>query len=297
VACENVIIRRVTVRATGRGDVQHTPNTDGINPDSCRNVLIEHCDIDTGDDSFAIKSGKETDRREVSRPSENIVIRQCRARRVAVGSEVSGGVRNVLIRDCELIGDVTNIIHIKTRRGRGGVVENIWVEGIEAGPAKGAILKVDMEYWTDKNPAPYQPVSAATPRFRNFHFKNITCAAGSNSEAIFINGLPEMPVENITFENVKIATQNGITINHARGVTFKDVALEISDGPVAKINQGVHIAFDDFAFPKAIEPLLILKGSNSGAIRFDPSLSALKGRIVLEDNAPADAVSFASAKN
>lgn len=228
IACENVIVRNLRVRASGAKPNTWSPNTDGINPESCKNVLIENCDVDTGDDSIAIKSGLDEAGRQRGLPCENIVIRNCRVRRIAIGSEMSGGVRNVFIRDCEMSDEpISAWIHIKTRRGRGGVVENIWVENLSGGPCSSAVINLDMEYWTNYVPAPFEPVSERTPQFRNFHFKNITSNHPTQkARAIFINGLPEMPMESITFENIQISSQEGMLCNNARNIVWKNVVLK-----------------------------------------------------------------------
>lgn len=291
-ACENLIVRKVTVRSAGPARNPHSPNTDGINPESCKNVLIEDCDIDTGDDSVAIKSGLDEAGRKRGLPSQNIVIRHCRLRRIAIGSEMSGGVRNVLIQDCDVSG-MSSCIHIKSRRGRGGIVENIWVQDLRSGVCNSAVLQLDMEYWTQYIPAPLEPVSERTPKFRNIHFKNITSDRPSpTGRAIYLNGLPEMPMENLTFENIDIASQGGMVCHNARKITFKKVTLRPQQGPVLALKNCQGISLSDCEFPDSLSPWLELKGKDTRRIRLDSPFSALKDRILLGEDAPANAVVY-----
>ncbi|HUO10814.1 MAG TPA: glycoside hydrolase family 28 protein [Phycisphaerae bacterium] len=207
VACENVTISRITII-----NPPDSPNTDGIDVDSCRNVHISDCCIDVGDDAIAIKSGKEDDFRATLRPSENIVITNCTILRghsaVAFGSETSGGIRNVVISNCVFSGTDRGI-RFKTRRGRGGVVEdvrafNIIMDGVHCP------IVVNLFYgcgaWDEPRTIdrfPY-PVGASTPQVRRLYFSNIS-GRGAKSAAAFVLGLPEMPVSDLFFQDVSIA--------------------------------------------------------------------------------------------
>lgn len=296
VACENIVARNLTLLAARPGPRPHSPNTDGINPESCRNVLIEDCLIETGDDAVAIKSGLDEAGRKRGLPSENIVIRRLRGKRLALGSEMSGGIRNVFIHDCELKGGMDTILHIKTRRGRGNVVENIWVQDITAGQVNDAIIQIDMEYWTEVNPAALEPLSERTPRFRNFTIRNIRSLAPSpGAVALYLNGLPEMSVENLHFENLQLDAPHGMVIRHARGITFRNVTLTgTAGGPVISLGNVQDITFRNFTAPAGVTPFLQLDSAASRNIRFDASLADRSEHIVYEDGATPAAVSFAS---
>jgi hypothetical protein len=291
VVCQNVIARKLTVRASGPSG--NAPNTDGINPESCRNVLVENCDIDTGDDSVAIKSGADAAGRKRGIPSENIVIRHLHARRIAIGSEMSGGVRNVFIHDCQMTG-MGSVFNIKTRRGRGGAVENIFVQDIDADPASNALVHIDMEYWTQKVPAPPEPLSERTPRIRNLSFKNIhSTAAGPDGHALSLNGLPEMPIENVSFENLRLGRERAIVCQHARGITFKDVTLT-AIAPMLAITDCQELSFPGLALPATSSPFLTVAGKETRAIRFNAALEGRRDAIVFEDGATPDAVTFSA---
>lgn len=206
VFCENVTVNNVIIK-----NPSHSPNTDGINPDASKNVHISNCHIDVGDDCIAIKSGVETAHRKES--CENITITNCTMVHghggVVIGSEMSGCVRNVAISNCIFQGTDRGI-RIKTRRGRGGVVEDIRVNNIIMEKVFCPFV-LNMYYLTDSTKKeqyiwdenPY-PVTESTPAIRNIHFSNITAKEVAAS-ACFVNGLPEMPVSNVTFDNIRIS--------------------------------------------------------------------------------------------
>lgn len=123
VFCSDMIIRGVKI-------IAHGPNNDGIDPDGCRNVLIEDCFVDVGDDNICLKSGRDEEARRIGRPCENIVIRRCTTKSghggFVIGSEMSAGIKNVLVEDFRFFGTDRGL-RFKSRVGRGGIVENIWV--------------------------------------------------------------------------------------------------------------------------------------------------------------------------
>ena len=142
--CENVTVRDVKV-------VNDGPNGDGCDPESCKNVLIERCYFDTGDDCIAIKSGRNFDGRRWNIPSENIVVRNCRMKNghggVVIGSEISGGYRNLFVENCEMDSPLLDrVIRIKTNNGRGGVIENVYVRNVKVGQCREAVLKINLLY-------------------------------------------------------------------------------------------------------------------------------------------------------
>ena len=207
VRCTNVTVDKVTIR-----NPPDSPNTDGINPDSCRYVHISNCHIDVGDDCITIKSGIETEAEDRRAPCENITITNCTMAHghggVVIGSEMSGDVRNVVISNCVFVGTERGI-RIKTRRGRGGVVEDIRASNIVM---REVLVPFTMNLFynflakgdqavSDKRP---RAVDAGTPRVRRIQFAQIT-AGDAHYAAAFLYGLPEMPIEDVTFRDVSIA--------------------------------------------------------------------------------------------
>ncbi|WP_256012343.1 glycoside hydrolase family 28 protein [Desertivirga xinjiangensis] len=225
--CENVTVNAVTIFNPAR----FAPNTDGINPESCYNVHIANSHISVGDDCITIKSGKDKPGRAMNTPAENYTITNCTMLSghggVVIGSEMSGGVRKIAISNCVFDGTDRGI-RIKSARGRGGVVEEIRVDNIVMKDIRDQAIVLDLQY-AKTNP---EPVSERTPQFRNIHFSNIT---GSNiNEACFINGLEEMPVENISFNNINIDAKTGFNIKQARRIEFHNVQINTETGPSIK---------------------------------------------------------------
>lgn len=203
--CNDVLIEGITIR-----NPSDSPNTDGIDPDGCSNVRIQGCLIDVGDDCIAIKSG--TEKTPVRRACENILISQCHMLHghggVVIGSEMSGNVRNISVSDC-IFQDTDRGLRIKTRRRRGGKVENIHFNNVLMDRVSCPFV-INMYYFCgengregyvrDKNA---YPIDEGTPEIKDIHISNVTVMKAS-AAAGFIYGLKEMPVRNVTFSNVRI---------------------------------------------------------------------------------------------
>jgi polygalacturonase len=207
VHCQNVNIRGVTII-----NPADSPNTDGIDPDSCRLVRISDCYISVGDDCITIKSGTEHEHPDRYAPCRDIAITNCTLERghggVVIGSEMSGGVKNVVISNCVFIGTDRGI-RIKTRRGRGGIIEDIRVSNLIM---DGVLCPFTMNLYyhigvrgetdvSDKNP---RSINDGTPCLRHIHFSHITAREVKHA-AGFLYGLAEMPLEDISFTDVSIS--------------------------------------------------------------------------------------------
>jgi polygalacturonase len=218
--CENVTVNAVTINNP------HSPNTDGINPESCKYVHISNCHISVGDDCITIKSGRDIPGRTKAAPAENYTITNCTMLAghggVVIGSEMSGGVRKITISNCVFDGTERGI-RIKTTRGRGGVVEEISVDNIIMKNIGQQAIVLDMQY----SKMASEPVSERTPKFRNIHFSNIT---GETKDAIYINGLAEMPVEDITFNDIQFVAQRGAIIKEASDIELHNVRITAKEG-------------------------------------------------------------------
>ena len=211
-------------------------NGDGIDPDSCRNVYIFNSMIASQDDCIAIKSGRDEDGRRVNIPTENVRITNCSFLSgfgVAVGSEMSGGVRNVLVQDCKFT-DVYSVGSVKTPRGRGGVVENIVYDSCtlqnlstehhDCRWFRGAIY-IDQFYSHDEvDENTLKPVDEGTPVIRNIVFSNIELKTVAGN-AVYMVGLPEMPIKDIRLENVRATGKYGMKAANVEGLIMIDVAV------------------------------------------------------------------------
>ena len=196
---KNITVKKVTVHNDG-------PNGDGCDPESCENVLIEDCVFDTGDDCIAIKSGRNEDGRKWNIPSRNIIVRGCVMKDghggVVVGSEISGGVNNVFVENCEMDSpNLDRVLRIKTNTCRGGLTENIYMRNVKVGQCREAVLRINLQY---------EPKEAAkrgfTPTVRNVYMENVTCQ--KSRYGVLLNGLEES--DNIYNINIKNCTFNGV---------------------------------------------------------------------------------------
>lgn len=225
--CEDVVIEDVTVLAP-----EGAANTDGIDPSACRNVAITRCLIDVGDDNIAIKAGKKMEGREFA--CENIVITDCifkHGHGLSIGSETVGGVRGVVVRNCRF-ENTENGIRIKSRRDRGGRVEDISYTDLvmtNVYPAMSfACYYQDSSQLKLLKDDKLQPVTETTPAFRNIRVKNLI--AHSTRSAGVIVGLPESLVSGFVLEDVHITAQTGLTVANASGVELKNVKVEVQKG-------------------------------------------------------------------
>jgi len=215
VLCQNVTIRGVKV-------ISHGTNNDGCNPESSKDVLIEDCLFDTGDDCIAIKSGRNGDGRRINVPSENIIVRNSRMKEghggVVLGSECSGGIRNVFVDNCEMDSpDLDRALRFKNNAIRGGVLENVFMRNVRVGRVGEAVVTIDLLYEEGANGA-FKPV------VRNVQLDNVTSSA--SPRVFFIRGFPGAVVEGIRVTN---STFSNLTdtevIEHAGTITLQNVTF------------------------------------------------------------------------
>jgi polygalacturonase len=200
VLSQNITVRNVKV-------VGHGPNNDGCNPESCKDVLIEGCYFDTGDDCIAIKSGRNNDGRRVNVPSENIIVRNCQMKDghggVVIGSEMTGGARNVFAENCQMDSpNLDRALRIKTNSVRGGFVENVYMRNVEVGQVAEAILKINF-YYGERDTGDF------TPMVRNINMENVT--SNKSRYALSITAYDRSPATDIhlkdcVFDNVERAS-------------------------------------------------------------------------------------------
>lgn len=197
--CNGGTVRNLDVKAHGH-------NNDGIDLEMSRNFLIEHCTFDQGDDAVVIKSGRNQDAWRLHTPSENIVIRHCTIREghtlLGIGSEISGGVRNIYMHDCTVPQSVRRLLYLKTNHRRGGFIENIYLENIQAGNMLRTFeIDTDVLYqWKDLVPTYERKLT----RIRNIHIRNV---CGKSTDAIYeLKGEKEEPIKDVFIENVKVDT-------------------------------------------------------------------------------------------
>jgi len=223
--CHDVVVRNCTIY-----NEIWAQNGDGIGFDSSRDVLMEDSTVYAGDDNVVLKSGKDEEGRKYHLPTENVTIRRCTSMwghgGFVLGSETSGDIRHVYITDC--VCDGTDVgLRFKSVRGRGGVVEDIHVDRVTMSHIATQAILFDLFY--EKADSKPEPHSERTPCFRDFDIRNVTCQSAGQS--LWINGLSELPVYNLCFENVRLAGDRGAVISEAKDVTFKHVQIESKTSP------------------------------------------------------------------
>lgn len=231
--CEHVIVDGVTIR-----NPSYAQNGDGLDIESCRNVIVVNSMLDVGDDAICLKSGKDEEGRRRGRPTENVIVDNCKVFKghggFVVGSEMSGGVRNVVVSNCIFLGTDVGL-RFKSCRGRGGVVENIYVNRISMYDIAGEPFLFDLYYGRKEPSAETLAVSEATPVFRNIYVKNLY--ANRAGRAMLINGLPEMNIQNIHIEDAVIQAGTGAQISESEGVFFRNLRIFAKEGAALILNQ------------------------------------------------------------
>jgi len=261
VRCENVSIRGLTIV-----NPPESPNTDGINPDSCRLVRISDCYVSVGDDCITIKAGTQHEHPSLRQTCRDITITNCTLERghggLVIGSEMSGDVRNVTVSNCVFIGTDRGV-RLKSRRGRGGVVEDVRLSNLIM---DGVLCPFTMNLYyhigvrgdpvvSDKN---HRPVDESTPRFRNIHISQVS-AVNVKIAAAFLYGLAEMPLEDISFSDVSITLSDhaetgpaemaddipsmsraGFFVRNARRLRLDHVNIQGQIGPALDMDESVE---------------------------------------------------------
>jgi polygalacturonase len=215
VLCENVTVRNLSINS-------HGPNNDGCDPESCKDVLIENCSFDTGDDCIAIKSGRNNDGRRINVPTENVIIKNCNFKDghggITVGSEISGNVRNVFAEDCLMDSpDLWTAIRVKNNASRGGKLENFYYRNITIGVVSRAAIEIDFNYEEGAK-------GEHTPVVKNFVVESLT--ARDCNKAFDLQGLENAPLYNLTFKNCDFLKVTGNNIvKKVEGLKLENVKM------------------------------------------------------------------------
>ncbi|REA60902.1 glycoside hydrolase family 28 protein [Dyadobacter luteus] len=267
--CEDLTMRNVRVK---NPDYAH--NGDGMDIESCKNFLIEGCVLDVGDDAICIKSGKDEEGRKRGKPTENGVIRNNIIYKghgaFVIGSEMSGGARNIFIENCTFMGTDKGL-RFKSVRGRGGLVENIYARNIFMRDIVQEAIFFDMYYFVkfatdgvrDMSPV----VNEGTPVFRNMQFENIVCNGAQ--KGVFIRGLPEMPIRNITMKNMTLSADKGIELTDADQISFDNVQLITKQvSPIIFSDNSTNISLSGIKYDSS-DLLISVTGERSKNLKID----------------------------
>lgn len=270
--CENVIIDGIFVRNPG-----YSQNGDGLDLESCVNSIVVNSVFDVGDDAICIKSGKDEQGRLRGRPTENVIVENCKVFQghggFVVGSEMSGGVKNVSVKNCQFLGTDVGL-RFKSNRGRGGVVENIYISDIYMFNISTDSFLFDLFYGGksasesledgDVTPTgePVYPVTEKTPVFKNIYVKDLV--SRNARRAMFFNGLPEMNIENINVENAHITARFGAEFSESKDITLKNVSVIPSEGPAYLFNNVKNFRAEGLDFVVSNnEKVATITGSNT----------------------------------
>ena len=296
--CEDLTVRNATVK-----NPWYSQNGDGIDLESCKNSVVYDSNFDVGDDAICIKSGKDKEGRERNVANENLIIKNCVVFHghggVTVGSEMSGGVRNLHVSNCIFLGTDVGL-RFKSNRGRGGVVQNIYISDIEMINIPAQAISFDL-YYGGKSPSEAlddggkkaepvsQPVTEETPQFRDIFIRDIHCKGAL--QAIFLQGLPEMNLENIQLENINMEATSGLTCIDANHILIKNVTMVTSKMPVSDLKNCKNITFDGLKTGPGSSSLFHVSGSKTENVSLKNSeISNPDKDLIVEKEVPAKAV-------
>mgnify|MGYP001806126006 CR=1 FL=1 len=270
--CEDFTFRNMTIR-----NPWFSQNGDGIDIESCKNSVIHDSTFDVGDDGICIKSGKDKDGRDRKMPNENLIVKNCVVFHghggVTVGSEMSSGVKNLHVSNCTFIGTDVGL-RFKSNRGRGGVVENIFISNVEMIniPTQaisfnlyysGRSASEDLEAGENGQAPKLLPVTEETPQFKNISIKNVNCKGAMLG--IQLQGLPEMNLENVSLENITMEADQGLVCNDATNVRIKNLTLLTIKTPVADFKNSRDVVIDGLRTNGTVFPMIQVSGVSAGS--------------------------------
>ncbi len=275
IICSDLTVENITVRCPS-----YAQNGDGIDVESCTNVVVRNSTFDVGDDAICIKSGKDEDGRRRGIPCTNVVVDNCTVFHghggFVVGSEMSGGVKNVSVSNCRFLGTDVGL-RFKSTRGRGGIVENIFIRNINMNEIAAEALLFDLFYGGKSAlealaegdeeeifDMPALPVDETTPQFRNIHVSHVNCRDARR--AMLFNGLPEMNVEGVTVDNCSIHASIGAQLNESSGVLLKNVRIIPEQGPALMLNNVKKLKAENFICPEGLPVALEVTGSRNSEV-------------------------------
>lgn len=287
---ENIIIRNINVR-----NPWYSQNGDGIDIESCKNVIMYNSRFDVGDDAICIKSGKNEYGRKRGVPTENVVIADCVVYHghggFTVGSEMSGGVRNIDVKRLTFLGTDVGL-RFKSTRGRGGVVENIYIRDIYMEDIVMEAVRFNL-FYAHKEPipdvdgdgklalfkeVPRDPVTEETPQFKNIFMDNIVCNGAG--QAVLVYGLPEMPVNNIKMSGLNISSIKGITGVDSDELTFDDIHVTVEKEPTFLFLNSTNIDISNPVIPEGTGFWLMVDGKKSQNINLIPGKDAVSEKLI-----------------
>jgi len=296
---EDLIIRNITVR-----NPWFSQNGDGLDVESCKNVIIENSSFDVGDDAICIKSGKDKDGRDRGVACENIIVKNNIVYHghggVTVGSEMSGGVKNLHVSNCTFMGTDVGL-RFKSTRGRGGVVENIFISDVFMTDIPSQAISFDL-YYGGKSIAEtlaeggntvstkLVPVNEETPQFKNISIKNITIKGAQ--QAVFLQGLPEMNLENIEISNLIAKAEKGFSIIDANGIKISNAQLDIKAKNAFEIYNTKNLSLKNMEFNAGSSNAISINGEASKNIDLSGSSVNFSKTTTIDKSVGKKAIKF-----
>ena len=295
--CEDVTIRNVNVH-----NAWYAQNSDALDLESCRNVVVRESTFDAGDDGICLKSGANERGRRIGVPTENVLIENCIVYHAhggfTIGSEMSGGVRNIRVNNCVFMG--TDIgLRFKSTRGRGGIVEKIYIKNVRMTDIAAEAIGFTMYYGgkapldadgelanIDQKPV---PVSEETPQFRDIYIEDVICRGART--AVVLQGLPEMPIRGIHLRNVSVTADAGMVWMDAENISVNNVDIANNKGPVLTLFHTKNSTIDHLAYPSGAEPVIKVQGTtNSDIVITNTDVKATATDVVFANGATAEAI-------
>ncbi len=296
--CEDLTVRNTTVR-----NPWYSQNGDGIDIESCKNSLVHDCNFDVGDDAICIKSGKDKEGRTRGLPTENLIVKNCIVYHghggVTVGSEMSGGVRNLHVSDCIFVGTDVGL-RFKSIRGRGGVVQDIYISNVEMINIPAQAISFDLFYGgksaseaMDEGEAraeqSIQPVSEETPQFKNIYIREVNCKGAF--QGIFMQGLPEMNLENIHLENLQMEADYGLICVDANNIKIRNLTLVTKKLPMMDFRNSQNISIEGLKTISGAAPVIHFSGAKTENMLIKNSgITNAAKQLVIEKEVAKDAV-------
>lgn len=266
VYCEDVTLDNVTITAPAHG----APNTDAVDPDSCRNVRISNCRFDVGDDCIAIKSGYNEDGRRVGIPCENILVTNCTFAHghggVTIGSEMSGSVRNITVEDCVFDGTQRGL-RVKTALGRGGVIEYFRATNLVMRNISDTAFSITADYGKSAAVPNTSDAVESIPRMRHFSWAKATLV--NTKRVADLRGLPGSPLEDFRLSNVQsTGAKAGMRCEDAAHVVLEDITLQPSGGPALEVRNVKDLDVSRLTVQKPNDgaPVVLLQAVSSALV-------------------------------
>lgn len=296
--CENLIIDGVQVR-----NPSYAQNGDGLDVESCKNTIVVNSTFDVGDDGICVKSGKDEDGRNRNIPTENLIVYNCTVFKghggFVVGSEMSGGVKNVYVSNCQFLGTDVGL-RFKSTRGRGGVVENIHISNISMFDISTEPILFNL-YYGGKSAVEtledgdaitkeeiFPPVDETTPVFRNIYIDGVACR--NARRAMYFHGLPEKNIENIQIKNMIVHSKIGAELMESNSITLNNVSIYPEEGPVLTMENVQNVSIKGLETDNSIQEVFKIGGNRTEGILISSEYN--QNHLVVGSNLPENSVKF-----